>query len=63
MPCGDQTRPNKCGCAISGAARKPDTGQELAPVLLQRNSGRSDGSITISYAVNMDGLEVGLVDP
>jgi hypothetical protein len=42
--------------AISDAARKLDTGPELAPVLSQRSSGRSDGSISVNRAVNTDGV-------
>jgi hypothetical protein len=38
---------------ISGAVRKLDTGQERVRVLLQRSSGRFDGSTTVRPAASM----------
>jgi hypothetical protein len=46
--------------AISDAARKLDTRQELAPALSQRSFGRSGGNITVSRAVNRDGAALNL---
>ena len=46
--------------AIYAAARKLDTGQELAPVRSQLSSGRSDGSTTVNRAVITDDVVLSL---
>ena len=55
--------PADAAAATSDAAKKRDTSQVLAPDLLPRNSGPSDGSTIARLAVNMDGVEVRLVNP
>jgi hypothetical protein len=42
--------------ATFDAAKSPATSPALAHALLQRSSGRSGGSITVSPAVNMNGV-------
>jgi hypothetical protein len=52
--------PTDAVVAIFGAVRKLDTGQERVRVLLQRSSGRFDGSTTVRPAASTDGAEVSL---